>query len=169
MDFVSEAYASDQLSAKQIRDRVQNAESDRREQEDRKSSELDPRLEATREKTQSPKACRKCRKQRKLLTTTEAPPPATSDQDPISEGCTPTSAVVTPGPSPLRNQPSKKQGRGYKNFMPGNKFQPKAFTQQEQMSTPTSPPRRKRRKRKQKRKHATLFNPCSRKQRMDPP
>ncbi|KAK3825609.1 MAG: hypothetical protein J3Q66DRAFT_365362 [Benniella sp.] len=79
-----------------------------------------------------------------------------------------TATVTAPEPNPLPDQASKEQGRGYKTFMPSNKFRAKAFTLNKQEST-HSTPRRKRRKRKQKkRKRPTLYNPCSRKQRMDP-
>ncbi|KAK3825262.1 MAG: hypothetical protein J3Q66DRAFT_365065 [Benniella sp.] len=177
MDSYCDAYADERLTAQQIRDQLQNAErvigenkeTFPLEQEDRRSSELDTKLEAMRARTgQSLKAYRKSRKQKKLLTATQGPL-TTYDQDPMSEGCTSTSTAIAPGPNPHPNQPSKEQGRGYKTFMPTNKFRAKAFTQKKQESTHSTPSRKRRkRKQKKKRKRPTLYNPCSRKQRMDP-
>ncbi|KAK3828153.1 MAG: hypothetical protein J3Q66DRAFT_8838 [Benniella sp.] len=177
MDSYCDAYANELLTAQQIRDQFQNAErvmgenkeTFPLEQEDRRTSELDTRLEAMRTRTgQSLKAYRKSRRQKKLLAVTLAPS-TTSDQDPMSEGCTSTSTATAPGPNPHPNQPSKEQGRGYKTFMPTNKFRAKAFTQKKQESTHSTPSRKRRkRKQKKKRKRPTLYNPCSRKQRMDP-
>lgn len=105
------------------------------------------------------------RKRRKELVVTEAPslPP---DQDPMSEECTSTSTAVPVSST----QSNPKRYRGYKTFMPWNKFRPKVFTQsnEHQASHPKPSRRRRKKKKDKKRKRAPLFNPSARKQRMDP-
>lgn len=174
LDFYCEAYATDKLQPSKIREGFLDAESViginletfPLEQTEMRTSEIDPQLESMLDAVHKTVKAYWDDRRRKRVLASQVPAPM-SDQDPMSLGCMSTS-TADPAPNTLSNQPPKKRRRGYKNYMPGNRFTPHVYNQQGTRKTRSKSRRKRGKKKQKKRKRRTLYNPCSRKARMDP-